>query len=100
MVNRSNGTDRAAGGRFAPGNQAAKGRRNRDAEHVGQLRRELMDAITPEAIRRVVEALIREAESGNVTAIRELLDRAIGKPVEADLIERIEQLELQLNKGD
>ena len=56
-----------------------------------------MGAITPEAIRRAVEALIREAEAGNVTAARELIDRAIGKPLEADLLERIETLEAQLN---
>ncbi|QNN24313.1 hypothetical protein HED60_19235 [Planctomycetales bacterium ZRK34] len=91
MANGSNGHDQR--GRFTVGNKAAVGRRTRHAERVGKLRDELLDAITPEAIRKAITALIREAESGNVAAIRELLDRAVGKPIEADLLERLESLE-------
>jgi hypothetical protein len=46
-------------------------------------------AVTPQGIRGVVDALLAEARGGNVQAIRELLDRTLGKPVELDLLERI-----------
>ena len=36
---------------------------------------------------------MKQAEQGNVAAARELLDRTLGKPVEIDLIARIEELE-------
>ncbi|MCH8151440.1 MAG: hypothetical protein IH830_03590 [Planctomycetes bacterium] len=81
-------------GRFQRGNKAAKG--NPHAQRVGRLRSALLEAVDEAAIRRVVEALIKEAEGGNVPAVRELLDRCIGKPHETDLIERIERLEATL----
>lgn len=87
--NRDNGRD--GKGRFAKGNPGGPG--NPHARRVGELRSALLEAITPDAIRKAVEALIREAEGGNVSAARELIDRAIGKPIEADLIARIEELE-------
>ena len=57
-----------------------------------------MGAITPEAIERVIAALIAQAESGNVQAIKEVLDRGVGRPLEFDIIERLEQLEAQFNE--
>ncbi len=87
----SNG-DRDGRGRFLPGNNAAKG--NPHAARVGKLRGALLKAITAQEIRRVVKALVAEAEKGNVQAARELLDRAVGKPIEMDLIERVESLEI------
>ena len=87
--------ERDGRGRFAPGNAAAKGRSKPHAAKVAELRGELLDAITPDAIRRAVKGLLKEAEAGNVAAARELLDRAVGKPIEADLIERIEALEAE-----
>ena len=81
-------------GRFQPGNKAAKG--NPHAQRVGRLRSALLEAVDETAIRRVIEALVKEAEGGNVPAVRELLDRCIGKPHETDLIERIERLEAAL----
>lgn len=81
-------------GRFQRGNKAAKG--NPHAQRVGRLRSALLEAVDEAAIRRVVEALVKEAEGGNVPAVRELLDRCIGKPHETDLIERIERLEAAL----
>ncbi len=81
-------------GRFQRGNKAAKG--NPLAQRVGRLRSALLEAVDEAAIRRVVKALVKEAEGGNVPAVRELLDRCIGKPHETDLIERIERLEAAL----
>lgn len=40
-----------------------------------------MDAAVSEAdVKGIVEALVREAKTGNVEAIREFFDRSIGKP--------------------
>ncbi len=83
--------DRDHRGRFLPGNGAAKG--NPHAAKVGKLRAALLNAIAAQDIRRVVKALVAEAERGNVQAAKELLDRAVGKPIEADLLERIQALE-------
>ena len=82
---------RQPGGRFAPGNKFSKG--NPYAQQVARLRSALMEAVTPEKLASVVQALIREAEGGNIPAIKELLDRVLGRPVEADLFERIGELE-------
>ncbi|MCH7720374.1 MAG: hypothetical protein IH988_05215 [Planctomycetes bacterium] len=91
--NGSNGRDPATG-RFLPGWKGGSG--NPHAKLVGKLRAAMLAAVDEAAIRRVVEALIKKAEGGNVPAVRELLDRCIGKPHETDLIERIERLEATL----
>ena len=88
------GEGRDGRGRFAKGNRGGPG--NPHAGRVGELRKALLNAISTDMVERAVEALAREAESGNVQAIRELLDRAVGKPIEADLIERLESLEREL----
>lgn len=85
---------RGPGGRFAPGNRAARG--NPHARQVARLRSTLLKAVTPQQLKSVVQALIREAEAGNVPAIKELFERTLGKPVELDLIERLERLEAML----
>ena len=87
--NGPNGRD--ASGRFAQGNAGGPG--NPHAAQVGQLRRALLDAVTAEDIRAIAAKLVEMAKDGNVAAIKELLDRTLGKPHEADLIERIERLE-------
>lgn len=58
-----------------------------------------MRAVGPDDIEQAVRALIRRARDGEPAAIRELLDRCLGKPVEADLIERIEALEAKAAGG-
>ncbi len=63
---------------------------------MAALRSALLDAVTPEDIADAVRALIERAKAGDVAAIRELLDRCIGKPQETDLFERIEALEASL----
>jgi hypothetical protein len=83
--------DRDEQGRFVDGNPGGPG--NPYARQVAALRRELMDAVTPEDLREVVEALVTAAKAGDVTAARILLDRLLGPPVAADLIARIEELE-------
>lgn len=84
-------------GRFTPGNPGGRG--NPFAKRVAALRSALLDAVTPDDIAAAARALIAKAKSGDVPAIRELLDRCIGKPQETDLFERIEALEASLVPG-
>lgn len=71
----SNGRDNT--GRFAKGNSLAKG--NPFARQVSQLRAALLDAVTPEDIAQVVQMLVAKAKDGDMAAVKELLDRALGK---------------------
>jgi len=68
---------RTASGQFAVGNAGGPG--NPHARRVGELRRALLDSITVEDIQAVGVALIARAKAGEVAAIRELLDRILGK---------------------
>jgi hypothetical protein len=91
----SNG-DRDAGGRFTPGNRAARGRRANIAERTAELRDAMSGAVTPDDLRAIVGALLTEARNGNTRAAALLLDRLLGPAVAADIIERIEHLEAAL----
>ena len=53
----------------------------------------MLRAVTTADMRAVVRKLLDLAKAGNVQAAKEVIDRCIGKPTEADLIERIERLE-------
>ena len=53
----------------------------------------MMDAVTPAALRAIVLKLIEQAKAGDIAAARTILDRTLGRPLEADLIARIESLE-------
>ena len=87
-----NGTDgRDERGRFAPGNSGGPG--NPHAKQTGKLRSAMLKAVTEKDMRDVVMKLVELAKSGNVPAAREVLDRCLGRPVEADLIERLDQVE-------
>jgi len=88
---RANGSTRTLGGRFAPGNSGGPG--NPSARAVGQLRAALLASVTEEDIRQIVAALVLKAKAGDIAAAKEVLDRTLGKPVEADLIERLQLLE-------
>lgn len=85
-----------ARGRFTSGNKAGKG--NPYARRAGELRSALFDAVTPEDLRAMIKALIKKGKRGEIPAVRELLNRTLGKPVEVDLIERLEHLESMLTE--
>jgi hypothetical protein len=90
--------DRDTRGRFAPGNRAAVG--NPHAKRVGQLRAMLLQAVTDDDWLATVRKLIEDAKAGDKAARSELFERVLGRPIEADLIERIEQLEQALIAKD
>lgn len=60
---------------------------------VGALRAALFEEASEEDIRQAIRALIEKAHAGNIHAIKELLDRCLGKVEAQDLMERLEQLE-------
>lgn len=64
-------------GYFRPGNKLGRG--NPHAARVAALRAALLEAVTPDDVRAAVRALIDQARAGDVVAIRELLDRTVGK---------------------
>ena len=94
--NGANGRD--ATGRFAKGNPGGPG--NPYAKQAGKLRSAMMRAVTPTDMRCIVQKLVELAEEGNVQAAREVIDRCVGKSFEADLLERIEQLEIIVKDMD
>jgi hypothetical protein len=93
--NGANGRGRA--GRFAPGNAGGPG--NPHAAQVARWRATLAANVTENDMAEVVRALVKAAKAGGGWAVRELLDRTLGRPVEADLIERLEALEAAAPKG-
>jgi len=85
---------RGPGGRFLPG--TAPGPGNPLAAHVHELRVALLEAVTPEMIAGVAKVLVREALQGDVAAARVLLDRLLGPPVPADLLEQLSVVQERL----
>lgn len=85
---------RDGGGRFTKGNPGGVG--NPFAKQVGRLRSAMLKAVTEEDMRAIVAKLVESAKKGNVQAAKEIMNRCLGKPQEADLIARIEELEERL----
>jgi hypothetical protein len=72
--NGTNGRDHT--GRFSTGNRFGRGR---PAGARNELRQALVESVSEDDIREVVQALIRKAKSGDVAAAREVLDRCCGR---------------------
>jgi hypothetical protein len=80
------------------GNRGGPG--NPHARRVGELRSALLEAVTPADLKAVVRALIKKAKGGDVPAAREVIERTLGKPLEADLLERLDLLERQIDEAN
>ena len=89
---------RDSSGRFAKGNPGGPG--NPMASKVSRLRSALIGAVTEQDIHDIAETLVGLAKGGDITATRELLLRTLGKPVEADLVERLERVEELLGERE
>lgn len=83
--------DRGADGKFRPGNRAGKG--NPLGGRVARLRSALIQAIDEKDIEKIVKGLIEAAKSGDVAAAKLVFAYVLGQPLQADIIERIENLE-------
>lgn len=68
---------RTASGRFAKGNPGGPG--NPHSRRVAALREALLESVTESDIRAVAKALVSKAKGGDIPAVRELLDRLLGK---------------------
>lgn len=93
MIQSPSPNGRNGDGRFAKGNPGGPG--NPQAKAVARLRSAMLEAIGPEDIAAVARQLVALAKSGNVQAAREVLDRCLGRPLEADILERLDALERQ-----
>lgn len=78
-------------GRYLENNPGGPG--NPMSARVQELRQLFYSCVTDEDMKAVVKQLVAEAKSGNVQAIKEYLERALGKTESADLVARIDQLE-------
>ncbi|MBL8964282.1 MAG: hypothetical protein JNK70_09440, partial [Phycisphaerae bacterium] len=76
-------SDRDGRGRFAAGNRGGPG--NPLAPQVAKLRAAMIGAVSPKDMRAITDKLVELARAGNVAAIKEVFERTLGKPQEADL---------------
>lgn len=103
LANGGSNGDRGPGGKFVAGNQAALGRGNPGAADVGRHRAKFFASLRDDDIEKCLKTIRRvmsnkkSRDSDRLAAARELLDRVIGRAVQADLLERIEALEATVN---
>lgn len=94
--NGESGKGRDGRGRFAAGNTGGPG--NPYAAAAGRWRAAVIASVSEEDVRAVMRALIAAAKRGEAWAVREFMDRTLGRPVEADLVARLEALEAAANR--
>lgn len=73
---------RTAKGHFAKGNPGGPG--NPHAKRVAGLRQALLEAVSEDDLRAIAKTLVKKAKGGDLPAIRELLNRVIGKATDDD----------------
>ncbi len=84
-------------GRFLPGNPGGPG--NPHAARVAALRGALLEAVTPADLAAIARSLVQAARSGDVAAAKLVFERVLGRPLEADILDRLEALEQALEGG-
>lgn len=84
----ADGNGRQANGQFAKGNAGGPG--NPHGGRVALLRTTFLDAVTAEDLQAVARALLDRARSGDLAAIREVLDRTIGRPTASVNVELLD----------
>lgn len=87
----TNGDDRDARGRFAPGNPGGPGGARR---RPSELRRAAEEAVTAEHVQAIMRRAARMALEGNLAAMRFVLERTAGRAAEAPV--EIEPLGIEL----
>lgn len=95
VLSRAKTVSRDSQGRFTKGCPPGPGRPKKAYSAV-ELRRAVLEAVTAEDIREIVQGLVARAKDGNLVAAREVLNRILGPPVEIDLLERLQALEERL----
>lgn len=92
------GEGRQPDGKFGRGNRCAVG--NPLGPLVQRLRVAMLKAVKPRDIRDIARTLLELAKRGNLEACRLLLDRCLGPPLPADVLERLERLEGGVTDAD
>ena len=65
------------GGGFAKGNKLGKG--NPNWRRLASYRKTINEAVTPAMLKKVIAVLVKKAQGGDLVAVKELLDRTVGK---------------------
>lgn len=81
-------------GRFAAGNTGGPG--NPQGATVERMRHALLSAVTEDDLRAIAATLTRNAKAGDLAAVKELLNRVLGRPADSDTLARLERLEAAL----
>jgi hypothetical protein len=81
-------------GRFLPGNRAAIGRPF--ARRVARVRGQLLDFLSEDRVRQLVERMYRSALAGHVGAFRALLEFSVGRPLPAESPDDLDAEELAM----
>ena len=71
--------NRGKRGHFLPGNKAAVGRGNPDASRITTWRRAFTRSVTAADVTKAMQKLLDAVDNGESWAIKELLDRTLGK---------------------
>lgn len=79
-MSHDNSDGRNVNGRLQAGNAGGPG--NRFAQRTAKLRSALLRAVRPADVESVVAKLVEKAKAGELPAIKELLDRCLGRPKE------------------
>lgn len=80
---------RDANGRFTSGNAGGPG--NPHSRRVAEFRRVLFEAISDDDLREIAETLKHQSKSGNLDATKILLDRLLGRPIQHQINENVEE---------
>jgi hypothetical protein len=79
----------AVGGRFAEGNRG--GARNSYNRRVAELRRIMLEEVSDDAMRCIIQVLLFKAQSGDLAAIKLVLQYVLGKPTPAPDPDNVER---------
>ena len=85
----TNGRDQH--GRFAPGNAGGPG--NPQGGTMERLRHALLLAVRKDDVAAIAATLVEQAKAGDLAAVKELLNRVLGRPTDTDTLVRSDRLE-------
>lgn len=78
-----------------------------ETERLGRMRRlqrkfqaAVLSSVSVNDIQQIMISLVLQAQKGNISAAREVLDRCVGKAAENELVSRIEELERLITSGE
>ena len=80
---KSNGlVGRDKSGQFVKGHKLSIGNRSHASEPAKQLKEALLAAISVKDMQDIIAMLIKKSKEGDIPAIKELFDRALGRPLQ------------------